>query len=181
MRPTALAASAAAFLAAAATLSCGDGKSTPKPDSGTINPDAGGGEQYAERPGTEVVKELKPDWPGRGFEEVYGIFGDKTGTFGCAGMTCHLAKDGEPIVSHGGDLNMDTVVSACSDLVSVDVREAPGKKRVVPGSLTESYLWCKLTTTSCMVQEPRGAKMFPIGKFYLDVVQSWIENGAHCP
>jgi len=164
-----------------ALASCSDDKMMMK-DGGGFSSDAFGGEKPADLPVTDIPREPSPDYPGRSFTDVYGIFGDKTGVFGCAGATCHLSSDTEEVTSYGGDLHMNNPVTACSDLVNVSVTEAPGKFRVKPGSLDESYLWCKMTSTSCGVQEPRkGKNPPPLDKFYLDVIQSWIENGAHCP
>ena len=87
----------------------------------------------------------------------------------CVFSSCHQGASG------AGSLNLQGKTWA--RLVNVTAADAPTRTLVVPGDLKNSYLWEKLTKEQPQagVRMPQGATLDTAS---LEMVQSWIQNGA---
>lgn len=91
---------------------------------------------------------------------------------GCEMADCHGTEE-------AGGLNL-SAAQAYRQLVNVDSQQAPGLKRVKPGSPRESYLFHKLANSHREVGG-KGSQM-PLGHGWTaadtDLIRQWIEAGA---
>lgn len=76
-------------------------------------------------------------------------------------------------------LELSDVQASEANLIDVESTQVMGRDRVVPGSITESYLWDKLTDTNIAPgTQPMPLGGFPLCDVKLEVVEVWISEGA---
>ncbi len=114
----------------------------------------------------------------------------------CNSTNCHgsvSTPDADLFLGLASNNDEDTIVEAYAELVNVDASNAFGMLRVKPGDPENSWLMVKLDgdmscpqaqpfcAGSCGQRMPRGTGAMPLPDDELDIVRSWIENGAPSP
>lgn len=112
----------------------------------------------------------------------------------CNATTCHgslSAPDADLYLGSASGNDAATIVEVYAELVNWDAYNAPGMVRVDPGDPANSWLMVKLDgdmscpqaqpfcAGSCGQRMPRGDPPLPAAQ--LDVIRSWIMNGAPSP
>jgi hypothetical protein len=96
---------------------------------------------------------------------------EKVFTPSCVFSSCHSGSN------PAGSLNLEAG-KAYAQLVDAVSKDAPGHTRVVAGDTKTSYLYEKLTSTqpAAGVRMPQGGDALEADR--LEMVRSWITNGA---
>lgn len=114
----------------------------------------------------------------------------------CNSTSCHgspSTPDADLFLGSASDNDEDTILEVYGELVNVDGYNALGMFRVKPGDPENSWLMVKLDgdmscpqaqpfcAGSCGQRMPRGTGAMPLSDGELDIVRSWIANGAPSP
>lgn len=98
----------------------------------------------------------------------------QTQVFGprCAHPGCH-AGSGAPF-----GLDLSSVQTSGANLVGVPSAEAPSLNRIEPWNAADSYLYRKITADPRIQGDPMPLQGGPLGAADLDLIATWIDQGA---
>lgn len=114
----------------------------------------------------------------------------------CNSTNCHgspSTPDADLYLGSASGNDEDTILEVYGELVNVDGFNALGMFRVKPGDPENSWLMVKLDgdmscpraapfcAGSCGQRMPRGAGAMPLPDSELNIIRSWIANGAPSP
>lgn len=124
-------------------------------------------------------------------DDVMPIFEAKCNSASCHGSPS--TPDADLFLGNASGNDEDTILEVYGELVNVDGSNALGMFRVDPGDPENSWLMVKLDgdmscpqaqpfcAGSCGQRMPRGAGAMPLPDSELDIIRSWIANGAPSP